>query len=440
MSVSNGLSFVSVDDPVGRFAAFVLSDLFRKVKILFLSPSGQTGGAERSLLDLMASLRAAQPEWAMALIVAQEGPLVDFAKTAGIPASVIPFPTMLARLGDAAVGGPAGNSVGRVHLIGKMLMSGPGVGAYVLKLRKAIRAAAPEVVHTNGLKMHILGAIAAPRGLPLLWNIRDFVSRRPLMRRMLPVWARRCSVAVTNSNSVARDLRSVCGARLKRVVTVCNAIDLAEFRPHGPKLDLDELSGMPPAKDGVVRVGLLATLARWKGQEVFLRALSMLPESLQIRGYIIGGSLYETNGSQYSIAELREIGAHFGVSSRVGFTGFVPEPAPAMRALDIIVHASTEPEPFGRVIAEGMACGRAVVASAAGGVSEIATDGENALLHPCGDAGVLAERIRRLASNPALRARLGAAGRTNAELHFGRSRMAAELIEVYRTTCPAAAN
>ena len=260
------------------------------------------------------------------------------------------------------------------------------------------------------------------------------------MRRMLPAFAGRCSVAVTNSNSVARDLRSVCGTRLKRVVTVRNAIDLTEFCPQGPKLDLDKLSGMPPANEGVVRVGLLATLARWKGQEVFLRSMSMLPESPPIRGYIIGGSLYETNGSQYSIPELREISAHFGVLCRVGFTGFVQEPAAAMRALDIIVHASTEPEPFGRVIAEGMACGRAVVASAAGGVSEIATDGENALLHPCGDASVLAERIGLLASNPALRAKLGAAGRTNTELHFGRSRMAAELIDVYRVLCPAAIN
>jgi glycosyltransferase involved in cell wall biosynthesis len=374
----------------------------------------------------------------MALIVAQQGPLVDFARTAGIDTSVIPFPGMLARLGDAAAGGPAGNSVGGAELIGRMLMSGPGVGAYVLRLRRAIRAAAPQVVHTNGLKMHILGAIAAPRGLPLLWNIRDFVSRRPLMRRMLRAFAGRCSIAVTNSKSVARDLRSVCGTRLKRVVTVCNAINLTEFCPHGPKLDLDKLSGMPPANEGVVRVGLLATLARWKGQEVFLRSLSMLPESSQIRGYIIGGSLYETRGSQYSPAELRQIGARLGVSSRVGFTGFVQEPAAAMRALDIIVHASTEPEPFGRVIAEGMACGRAVVASAAGGVSEIASDGENALLHPCGDAGVLAERIMWLASNPALRAKLGAAGRINTELRFGRSRMAAELIDVYRTICPAA--
>ena len=75
-----------------------------------------------------------------------------------------------------------------------------------------------------------------------------------------------------------------------------------------------------------------------------------------------------------------------------------------MRALDVVVHASVEPEPFGRVVAEAMACGRAVVASDAGGVREIAKDGENALLHPCGDAAALAERIERLA-DPSVYAR-----------------------------------
>ena len=72
---------------------------------------------------------------------------------------------------------------------------------------------------------------------------------------------------------------------------------------------------------------------------------------------------YATNGSQYSLSELRELAKELGVSHRVGFTGFVDEPAAALRSLDIVVHASTEPEPFGLAIAQGMACGRAVIAT-----------------------------------------------------------------------------
>src|SRR5207247_439443 len=66
-------------------------------------------------------------------------------------------------------------------------------------------------------------------------------------------------------------------------------------------------------------------------------------------------------------------------TDRVGFTGFLDDPASAMRALDIVVHASTQPEPFGLVIAEGMACGRAVIASRSGGSVEFIESGTNAL-------------------------------------------------------------
>src|SRR5436309_2890928 len=97
----------------------------------------------------------------------------------------------------------------------------------------------------------------------------------------------------------------------------------------------------------------------------------------------------------------------FGVADRVGFTGFVEDAASALRALDVVVHASTAPEPFGLVIAEASACGRAVVASRAGGVLEIIEEGRDALAHTPGDASELAARITELATDANLRASLG---------------------------------
>ena len=131
--------------------------------------------------------------------------------------------------------------------------------------------------------------------------------------------------------------------------------------------NLDALAGLPPAAEGTVRVGLIATFSRWKGHDTFLRAVASLPASVRIRPYIVGGALYDTDGSQYSAIELRRLAATYGLADRVGFTGFVESADQAMRALDIVVHASTSPEPFGLVIAEAMACGRALVTSATGG-------------------------------------------------------------------------
>jgi len=225
-----------------------------------------------------------------------------------------------------------------------------------------------------------------------------------------------------------------------RIFTVYNAIDLKRFCVNGPRLDLDKLAGMPQLGEGGVRVGLPATMARWKGHETFLRALSLVPESFPIRGYVIGGPLYHTRGSQYTLEELRAMAAQLGVTGRVGFTGFVTDPAAAMRALEVVVHASTEPEPFGLVIAEAMACGRAVVASADGGAAEIVSDGVDALTHAPGDFQTLARLITKLALDPELRLRLGRAAAASAASRFTRERLAAEMTPIYREVVAASAS
>jgi len=226
-------------------------------------------------------------------------------------------------------------------------------------------------------------------------------------------------------------VRAVLGGQV-RVYPVHNGVDLNQFSPAGRGLDLDALACLPPPAAGTVRVGLLGTMAWWKGHKTFLRAISLLPTHLPVRAYVLGGALYHRQDSQCALEELRSFAAQLHLSHKVGFTGFVEDPASAMRALDIVVHASTQPEPFGMVIAEAMACGRALIASQAGGAAELLEVGTNALAHPPGDAAILAERIAELASNPELRARLGKAARATAEARFDRARLADELIRIYR--------
>jgi glycosyltransferase involved in cell wall biosynthesis len=215
-------------------------------------------------------------------------------------------------------------------------------------------------------------------------------------------------------------------------VPVHNAVDLRRFTPGGARLDLDRLAGLPPAATGTVRVGLMGTFGRWKGHTVFLDAIAKAASARDLRAYVIGGALYDTAGSQHTLDDLRRYADRKGLSDRVGFTGFVESPDEAMRALDIVVHASTAPEPFGLVIAEAMACGRAVIASDAGGAREVFTAGVDALAHTPGDADALAAGIIALANDPDRRERLGRAGRLTAERRFNRHRLAAELAPVYR--------
>ena len=149
------------------------------------------------------------------------------------------------------------------------------------------------------------------------------------------------------------------------------------------------------------------------------------------RFYIVGGPIYRSAGSQYTLEELQARAQALGLDGRLGFAGFQADPTRALRALDVVVHASTRPEPYGRVIVEGMACGRAVVAVRAGGAAELFDDSVSALGCPPGDPAALAGAIERLVADPELRSRLGAAGRQAALAHFDRRRLADAWIAVH---------
>jgi glycosyltransferase involved in cell wall biosynthesis len=400
------------------------------VKIVYLNPTGQLGGAERVLLDLLASLRAAKPDWAIKLIVASEGPLAERAFALGVPTTVLPFPPSIARIGDSEARGARASRVWRLTLLPRLGLAIGAATSYVRELHRILGQMAPDVLHTNGFKMHVLGVWARPSRVPVVWHIHDYVRPRPIMSRLLKIHASGCAAIVANSEDVRRDVRTALGD-YPIAYSVHNALDLTRFCPVGPTLDLDALAGLPRTAAGEIRVGLLGTLARWKGHSVFLHAISMLPPGLPVRAYVIGDAIYQTAGSQYSVDELKSLARRLGISEKVGFTGLVEEPAAALRALDIVVHASTQPEPFGLVVAEAMACGRAVIASLAGGVTEIIDPSINGLAYPPGDAAALAERIERVVIDRDLRRHLGIASRAAAVRYFDRARLAKEFVPIY---------
>jgi glycosyltransferase involved in cell wall biosynthesis len=400
------------------------------MQILYLNPSGGLGGAETSLLTLLSGLREIRPDWRLRLIAGEQGPLVERAAALGVEAVAMALPGKLARTGDA---GRSGTLAAKVARYGRGVAAGVQAAQYRRELAAVIRRLSPDLVHTNGFKMHILGAWSTPRQTPLIVHLHDYVTTRPLASRLLKAGIHSCAAVATNSKSVEVDARRLLGST-KPIIPIYNAVDANRFTPEGPATDLDARCGLAPAGPDTVRVGLIATFAHWKGHRTFLGALSLLPRGLPVRGYIIGGPIYRTSGSQHSFEELREQIRVLGLTDRVGLTGFLEEPPPALRALDIVVHASSAPEPFGMVIIEAMACERAVIASNAGGAMEIFEDGVTALGHTPGDAAHLAIQIQRLAASPELRARLGAAGRRAMLAQFQPERMAQEFATLYSDT------
>ena len=397
------------------------------MRVMYFNPTGQLGGAETSLLATLSSVRRAESSWPLHLVIADDGPLRSAADALGVVTTVLPLPPAVARLGEHGARADGGYP----RLAANLARASLTLPLYLGRLRRAIRSFAPDIIHTNGLKMHVLAGWATP-SIPVVWHLHDYLGSRPLTTALLRRSTSHCAAIVANSMSVANDAREAIGRGVK-VVPIYNAVDLDRFSPSGNRLDLDRLAGLAQAPEGTIRVGLLGTFARWKGHETFLRAVAELPRELPVRAYVIGDALYQTDGSQYSGEELRRVAASLGIAERVGFTGFVNEADAALRALDIVVHASTMPEPFGLVIAEAMACGRAVIVSRAGGAAELVSHDVDALTHTPGNVGDLAARIAALAGDGLLRARLGAAARARAERQFDHTRLAREIVPVYES-------
>jgi glycosyltransferase involved in cell wall biosynthesis len=150
-----------------------------------------------------------------------------------------------------------------------------------------------------------------------------------------------------------------------------------------------------------------------------------------LRFYIVGGPVYDTQASQLTEADLKTAIDGAGLAGDVGLVAFQTDVARAYRGLDVMVHASARPEPFGRTIVEAMASGRAVIAARAGGALELFDEGKNALGFQPDDASDLARAMLSLVRDGELRARLGAEARINAEARFGRERLAREIVSAY---------
>jgi glycosyltransferase involved in cell wall biosynthesis len=274
-------------------------------------------------------------------------------------------------------------------------------------------------VHTNSLKAALYGGAAGRLArVPVVWHLRDRIaddylphSAVVLVRaaaRLLP------TAVVANSQATLDTLPTV---RTARVV----------YNPIVP--DAVERHAAAVARTrGYTTVGIVGRLAPWKGQHVFLEAFAEAFRGTPVRGRVIGSALF---GEDAYEQRLREQAERLGIASQIEFRGFREDVQVELGELDVLVHSSVIPEPFGQAVLEGMAAGIPVVATDAGGPAELITNGRDGILTQPGDAHELAETLRRLESDAALRAALGSEA-ISRSMEFTPERTAGRLLAIYR--------
>ena len=235
------------------------------MRLLFLSASGGLGGAERVLLEAVAALRQLHHDWALRVICLGDGPLAKDLDARGAEVRVLPLPDRFAALGESGRSAPS--------TVAALAQSAWGLRRYARVLAGDMAAWRPDVVHANGLKAHVLAAWVAPPRAAVVWHVHDYVGRRRVSSALLRRYAHRAASVIANSHATGADVRQVLGDRV-RVEVVANGIDTSRFTPEGAALDLDAAGGLPRPAHPALRIGLVATYARWKGHETFLRALA----------------------------------------------------------------------------------------------------------------------------------------------------------------------
>ena len=294
---------------------------------------------------------------------------------------------------------------------------------YVWRLRRRLRELKPDLVHTNSLKAALYGGLAGRlAGVPVLWHVRDRIADdylpRPAVRlvRLASRWIP--TAVVTNSVNTLSTLPA--GIRASVL-----------YNPVVPDI---APAPAPPrqAVDRPLRVGVLGRLAEWKGQHVFLKAFAKAFPDGREEAWLVGSAMF---GETEYEERLRVLAATLGIADRVVWRGFRDDVDAELREVDILVHCSVTPEPFGQVVVEGMAAGLPVVAARAGGPLEIISHGHDGLLVEPGDADTLAEVLTMLAASPETRIALGAAARDSSR-RFSPAAAAQRISLVYAELAP----
>ena len=376
------------------------------------------------------------------MLMLADGPLRQALIALGARVEVVALPDAVAATGDSrlvgrnAVSDEAKVQASTVSSTWKRIQSCLGLPnsgfrfvRFLWQLKRSIRLIKPDLIHSSGIKSHLcLALIQAPR-CPVVWHIHDFFSHRPRVQQLIRLASRRATGCLAISQSVKRDIGIVAPRLPVRLLENC--VDTERFvSGSGSPAELDRAGGLSNVfVVPRIRVGLIATYANWKGHDVFLRAIQKCPT---VTGYIVGGPIYTTTGSQWTECNLRDQAAALGIADRVGFVGFQSDPVWIYQSLDIVVHASVRPEPFGLTIIEAMSCGRAVVVSNAGGAAELFTDMHDAIGHQLGDCESLANAIQRLAEDPALRIAIGSNARKSVLGRFTTDEFGRKLVDSYQ--------
>ena len=249
----------------------------------------------------------------------------------------------------------------------------------------------------------------------------------PFKRRYNAVMARG-EIVIAASRFIADLVMAQHGVPPERIRVIPRGVDPTRFDPDAVSADrLARLARAWRLPDGAPTVVLPGRLTAWKGQAVLIEALARLPRR-DVIGVLVGS---DQGRHRYAAALVRQAQA-LGVADRLRLVGECDDMPAALALSDVVVHASTQAEAFGRVVIEAQAMARPVIAADLGGPVETVEHEVTGLRVPPGDAAALAAAIERVLALPLdARRALGAASRAAVLRRYTVRAMQEATLDVY---------
>jgi glycosyltransferase involved in cell wall biosynthesis len=370
--------------------------------ILQIVPMLDTGGAERTTIDIARALK--ETGWT-ALVATRGGRLAP-------------------ELAEA------GGELIRMRVDSK---NPRRIWSNAAELAQLIRERNISLVHARSRAPAWSALLAARRcHIPFVTTYHGIYRAKGPFKRWYNSVMAKGDVVIANSQWTAEHVRKAYAP--KRLVTIPRGIDLDYFDPG--KVDPSRVTAQRArwkVQDNERLVLLPGRLSRWKGQLVLLAAVGLLQKTDRLPPdvrVVIGGDAQKRDLYR---EELKDAVSHHDLHGVASVEDHIEDMPAAYCAADIVVSASTEPEAFGRVPPEAGAMGKPVIATDHGGARETVLDGETGLLVLPGNVTMLADALADLLSRPKRElAAMGAKARAHIVQKFSLERMCAETLAVYR--------
>ena len=369
-------------------------------KILFLNHHAKMGGSEFVLLDIVKHFPGCK------VILCEHGDLEEKLIRLNIPVEIKELSET-----TQAVGRKTTNYWDKLRTFPEILL---------LSFKIAQIAKNFDYIYANSQKAFIFGCLASYFSRkPLIWHLHDILSTEHFSQSHIELdikYANRYAKAVIACSEAARQSFIDHGGNPEKIVTIYNDVDAEQF-VEMDKIGLNQFKKNLMLNPEKPILGLFGRLTQWKGQHIAINAMKKIPEAQLI---IVGSPLFE--GSTY-FEQLLKLAKRLKVSNRVHFLGQRTDISPIIQICDVILHTSVAPEPFGRVIVEGMIMEKPVIATRGGGTTEIIDNNVNGVLIPMNNPEVLAKAVNQLLRNPDEAKRIARAGYKKALAEFGQGNM-----------------